>query len=285
MLSLLLQNFGWQDIADILFVAFIIYRILMLIKGTGAFQVLIGLIVIFLIFLIAVILKFYATEFIFGDFLSSIIIVIIVLFRNEIRKALIDVGKNPFAIARNKLEKVSIIEETSHAVIELANKRIGAIIVFERNVFLGDYLKIGVKLDSLISKELLISIFTQPSPLHDGAVIIQKGRISAASCYLPLSTDENIDQNFGTRHRSAIGLSELTDAFSIVVSEETGYVSIVMPKKIIKISNIEELRVVLFKNISEQTNENKLLLKSVYELIFGTKKTEDVNKNDGSDDE
>ena len=153
MLSLLLQNFGWQDIADILFVAFIIYRILMLIKGTGAFQVLIGLIVIFLIFLIAVILKFYATEFIFGDFLSSIIIVIIVLFRNEIRKALIDVGKNPFAIARNKLEKVSIIEETSHAVIELANKRIGAIIVFERNVFLGDYLKIGVKLDSLISKE------------------------------------------------------------------------------------------------------------------------------------
>jgi uncharacterized protein (TIGR00159 family) len=285
MLSLLLQNFGWQDIADILFVAFIIYRILMLIKGTGAFQVLIGLIVIFLIFLIAVILKFYATEFIFGDFLSSIIIVIIVLFRNEIRKALIDVGKNPFAIARNKLEKVSIIEETSHAVIDLANKRIGAIIVFERNVFLGDYLKIGVKLDSLISKELLISIFTQPSPLHDGAVIIQKGRISAASCYLPLSTDENIDQNFGTRHRSAIGLSELTDAFSIVVSEETGYVSIVMPKKIIKISNIEELRVVLFKNISEQTNENKLLLKSVYELIFGAKKTEGVNKNDGSDDE
>ena len=181
MLSLLLQNFRWQDIVDILFVTFIIYRILMLIKGTGAFQVLIGLIVIFLIFLIAVALKLYATEFIFGDFLSSIIIVIVVLFRNEIRKALIDVGKNPFAIAQNKLEKVSIIEETSHAVIELANKKTGAIIVFERNVFLGDYLKIGIKLDSLISQELLISIFTPPSPLHDGAVIIQKGRITAAS--------------------------------------------------------------------------------------------------------
>ncbi|MHB8291936.1 MAG: diadenylate cyclase CdaA [bacterium] len=278
MLSLLLQNFRWQDIADILFVTFIIYRILMLIKGTGAFQVLIGLIVIFLIFLIAVALKLYATEFIFGDFLSSIIIVIVVLFRNEIRKALIDVGKNPFAIAQNKLEKVSIIEETSHAVIELANKQIGAIIVFERNVFLGDYLKIGIKLDSLISKELLISIFTPPSPLHDGAVIIQKGRITAASCYLPLSTEENIEQNFGTRHRSAIGLSELTDAFSIVISEETGHISIVMPKKIIKISNIEELKTVLFKNTSEQTNENKLLLKSVYELIFGTNKNNNNNE-------
>ncbi|MCL5674004.1 MAG: diadenylate cyclase CdaA [Deltaproteobacteria bacterium] len=278
MLSLLLQNFRWQDIVDILFVTFIIYRILMLIKGTGAFQVLIGLIVIFLIFLIAVALKLYATEFIFGDFLSSIIIVIVVLFRNEIRKALIDVGKNPFAIAQNKLEKVSIIEETSHAVIELANKKTGAIIVFERNVFLGDYLKIGIKLDSLISQELLISIFTPPSPLHDGAVIIQKGRITAASCYLPLSTEENIDQNFGTRHRSAIGLSELTDALSIVISEETGHISIVMPKKIIKISNIEELKTVLFKNTSEQTNENKLLLKSVYELIFGT------NKNNNNDE-
>ncbi|MCL4546366.1 MAG: diadenylate cyclase CdaA [Deltaproteobacteria bacterium] len=278
MLSLLLQNFRWQDIVDILFVTFIIYRILMLIKGTGAFQVLIGLIVIFLIFLIAVALKLYATEFIFGDFLSSIIIVIVVLFRNEIRKALIDVGKNPFAIAQNKLEKVSIIEETSHAVIELANKQTGAIIVFERNVFLGDYLKIGIKLDSLISQELLISIFTPPSPLHDGAVIIQKGRITAASCYLPLSTEENIDQNFGTRHRSAIGLSELTDALSIVISEETGHISVVMPKKIIKISNIEELKTVLFKNTSEQTNENKLLLKSVYELIFGTNKNDNNNE-------
>ncbi len=278
MLSLLLQNFRWQDIADILFVTFIIYRILMLIKGTGAFQVLIGLIVIFLIFLIAVALKLYATEFIFGDFLSSIIIVIVVLFRNEIRKALIEVGKNPFAIAQNKLEKVSIIEVTSHAVIELANKQTGAIIVFERNVFLGDYLKIGIKLDSLISQELLISIFTPPSPLHDGAVIIQKGRITAASCYLPLSTEENIDQNFGTRHRSAIGLSELTDALSIVISEETGHISIVMPKKIIKISNIEELKTVLFKNTSEQTNENKLLLKSVYELIFGTNKNDNNNE-------
>ncbi len=278
MLSLLLQNFRWQDIADILFVTFIIYRILMLIKGTGAFQVLIGLIVIFLIFLIAVAIKLYATEFIFGDFLSSIIIVIVVLFRNEIRKALIDVGKNPFAIAQNKLEKVSIIEEISHAVIELANEQTGAIIVFERNVFLGDYLKIGIKLDSLISKELLISIFTPPSPLHDGAVIIQKGRITAASCYLPLSTEENIDQSFGTRHRSAIGLSELTDAFSIVISEETGQISIVMPKKIIKISNIEELKTVLFKNTSEQTNENKLLLKSVYGLIFGTNKKDNSNE-------
>ena len=278
MLSLLLQNFRWQDIVDILFVTFIIYRILMLIKGTGAFQVLIGLIVIFLIFLIAVALKLYATEFIFGDFLSSIIIVVVVLFRNEIRKALIDVGKNPFAIAQNKLEKVSIIEETSHAVIELANKQTGAIIVFERNVFLGDYLKIGIKLDSLISQELLISIFTPPSPLHDGAVIIQKGRITAASCYLPLSTEENIDQNFGTRHRSAIGLSELTDALSIVISEETGHISVVMPKKIIKISNIEELKTVLFKNTSEQTNENKLLLKSVYELIFGTNKNDNNNE-------
>ncbi len=266
---LLLQSFGWQDILDILIVSFIIYRIIILIRGTGAFQVLIGLLIIFGVFSVAVLLKLHATEFILGNFLSSIIIVIIVLFRNEIRKALIDVGRNPFAAAQSKLEKAGIIEETSRAVSDLSLKKIGAIIVFERKVFLGDYLKIGVKLDSIISKELLIGIFTPPSPLHDGAVIIQKGRIAAASCYLPLSTDEKIDKKYGTRHRAAIGLSELTDAFSIVISEETGKISFVLPDKIVKITHIEDLRNELFNNLSYLEEKAKPLLKTVYELIFG----------------
>jgi uncharacterized protein (TIGR00159 family) len=265
----ILQSFGWQDILDIVIVAFIIYRILILIKGTGALQVLIGLIIIFVIFSIAILLKLYATEYIFGNFLSSIIIVIIVLFRNEIRRALIDVGKNPFYATQNKLERAGIIEETSRAVSELSLKRIGAIIVFEKNVFLGDYLKIGVKLDSIISKELLVSIFTPPSPLHDGAVIIQKGRIAAASCYLPLSTDETIDKNYGTRHRAALGLSELTDAFSIVISEESGKIALILPKKIIQFTNIENLRNELFNNLKDFENRSKPLLNTIYELIFG----------------
>lgn len=269
----ILQSFGWQDILDIIIVAFIIYRVLILIKGTGALQVVIGLIIIFVIFSIAILLKLYATEYIFGNFLSSIIIVIIVLFRNEIRRALIEVGRNPFYTAQSKLEKAGIIEETSRAVTELSSKHIGAIIVFEKNVFLGDYLKIGIKIDSVISKELLVSIFTPPSPLHDGAVIIQKGRIAAASCYLPLSADETIDKSYGTRHRAAIGLSELTDAFSIVISEETGNITLILPKKIIQMTNVENLRNELFNNFKDFEKKSKpripLLLHTIYELIFG----------------
>ena len=264
-----LQSFGWWDILDIIIVAFIIYRVIILIKGTGALQVLVGLVIIFAIFLISVILKLYATEYIFGNFLSSIIIVIIVLFRNEIRRGLIEVGKNPFAVAQNKLERVGLVEETSRAVSELASKRIGAIIVFERNVFLGDYLKIGIKLNSIVSKELLISIFTPPSPLHDGAVIIQKGKLAAASCYLPLSADEDINKKFGTRHRAAIGLSELSDALSIVISEETGSITVVQPKKIEEIKNSDDLRNNLLKNLNHQQEYKQSLLKTVYELLFG----------------
>ena len=265
----LLNNFGWRDILDIIIVAFIIYRVITLIKGTGAFQVLIGLIIVFAIFLFAVIFKLYATEYIFGNFLSSIIIVIIVLFRNEIRRALIEVGKNPFAVAQNKLERVNLVEETSKAVFELASKKIGAIIVFERNVFLGDYLKIGVKLDSIVSKELLMSIFTPPSPLHDGAVIIQKGRIAAASCYLPLSTEDNISKKLGTRHRAAIGLSELTDAFSVVVSEETGKVSIIRSKKISGVDTIEDLRNGLLKHLKYYEDHGHVFIKSISDLLLG----------------
>ena len=265
----LLNNFGWRDILDIIIVAFIIYRVITLIKGTGAFQVLVGLIIVFAIFLFAVIFKLYATEYIFGNFLSSIIIVIIVLFRNEIRRALIEVGKNPFAVAQNKLERVNLVEETSKAVFELASKKIGAIIVFERNVFLGDYLKIGVKLDSIVSKELLMSIFTPPSPLHDGAVIIQKGRVAAASCYLPLSTEDNISKKLGTRHRAAIGLSELTDAFSVVVSEETGKVSIIRSKKISGVDTIEDLRNGLLKHLKYYEDHGHVFIKSISDLLFG----------------
>ncbi len=268
MLSLI-QNFGWRDVIDIIIVAFIIYRAIMLIKGTGAFQVLIGLIIIFAVFLFAVIFKLYAAEYIFGNFLSSIIIVIIVLFRNEIRRALIEVGRNPFAVAQNKLERVNLVEETVKAVFELASRKIGAIIVFERNVFLGDYLKIGTKLDSIVSKELLVSIFTPPSPLHDGAAIIQKGRIAAASCYLPLSTEDNISKRLGTRHRAAIGLSELTDAFSVVISEETGGITVVRPKKLTSAENMEDLRNQLLKNLKYQYDGGHNLIKSVYELLFG----------------
>ncbi len=265
----LLHNFGWRDILDIIIIAFIIYRIIILIKGTGAVQVLIGLLIVFAIFLIALLLRLYATEFIFGSFLSSIIIVIIVLFRNEIRKALIDVGKNPFITAQSKLEKVGLIEETAKAMGELAFKRIGAIIVFERDVFLGDYLKIGTRIDSLVSKELLLSIFTPPSPLHDGAVIIQKGRIAAAACYLPLSSDESISRRLGTRHRAAIGLSELTDAFSIVISEETGGITLVLPKKIIDIKNPDELRERLLKSLNYPIEQGRPLIKTICELLFG----------------
>ena len=223
------QDFRWLlDLLDIGLVTFIIYRIFLLIKGTRAVQMLLGLAVILIVYVASQLGELYTLHWILDNFLASIILVIIVIFQNDIRRALVHVGRNPFFADLSFREESLLIEELTKSSISLAGKRQGALIVIERETGINDFLEVGIELDARVSNELIQSIFQPASPIHDGALVIQEGRLKRAGCFLPLSQDVAISKKLGTRHRAAIGLTELVDAVAIVVSEETGKVSIVV---------------------------------------------------------
>jgi len=221
-----LRELRWQDIVDIIIVSFVFYRLLLLIKGTRAFQMLMGLVILFMAFVVSRWMGFYTVDWLIQSFWSYIVLALIILFQPEIRKALAQMGQNPLAGRLTPMEESKNIEEIIRASISLANKKIGAIIVIERNTELKDIIEMGFQLDSKITKELLTSIFLPYSPMHDGAVVIKGDRIIAAGCFLPLTLSPDISKSLGTRHRAAIGVTEETDAVAIVVSEETGTISI-----------------------------------------------------------
>ena len=230
-----------RAIIDILVVAYVIYRILLLIKGTRALQMLVGLATIFIVWIAAEWLGLTTLHWALDHVLASLFIVIIVLFQSEIRRALTRVGKNPFGQVADE-EGEELIEELARAANALANRKIGAIIVVERETGLSDYIEEGVPIDAKVNRDLLISIFLPMSPIHDGAVIVRKGRIIAAGCFFPLATDVEIDKDLGTRHRAAIGISEESDAIVIVVSEERGAVSLIHQGKTFFNLDIDNLR-------------------------------------------
>lgn len=219
-----------KDVIDILVVAFLIYRILLLLQGTKALQMLAGLAVIILLYFFSEILELLTLNWILHTFMSSLLILIIIVFQDDIRKALAKIGTVP--IARIQTEYSFGIEEVVKAVSKLAEKKVGALIVFEREISLKDYLEGAVLLDAKVSEELLISIFNPKSPLHDGAVIISGGKIVAAGVVLPLSTNPDIAKDLGTRHRAGIGITEVSDAVAIIVSEERGEISLAVGGKI-----------------------------------------------------
>ncbi len=215
----------WQDILDILVVAFIIYQLIAIIRGTRSVQMVLGLFVLTAVYFMASILDLVALQWLLKTFLSSLLLIVIIVFQQDIRRALTQVGKSPFQKSTDMAEKD--LDEIIRAVFYLAKRRIGALIVIERETGLRDFVESGFKLNANLSKELLISIFMPVSPLHDGGVIIYKGQIQTAGCIMPLSQNPYISKRFGTRHRAAIGLSEETDAVIIVVSEETQEISLV----------------------------------------------------------
>jgi uncharacterized protein (TIGR00159 family) len=242
----MLENFRWVlDLLDILLVAFIIYRIILLIKGTRAVQMLVGLAVLLIVYVASQVGGLYTLNWILNNFLSSIILVIVVIFQNDIRRALIHVGRNPFFADLSFREETQVIDELCRGCTILAQKHLGALIVIERETGINDFLEVGVELDAKPSGSLLQSIFHHASPLHDGAVIIQRGRITRAGCFLPLTQDPDVSPQFGTRHRAAIGLTELVDAVVIVVSEETGRIAVVVGGKITRDLEVTTLKKVL----------------------------------------
>lgn len=215
------------DSLDILLVALIIYYILTLIEGTRAVQMLVGLGALFLLYLLSQRWEFFTLSWILGHFLGSIILIVVILFQQDIRKALAALGKNPFLIkiSPGKSEN-HIVDEIVKATSFLSSRQIGAIIALEKNNSLADFVEIGMRIDAWVSTELIISIFNPSSPLHDGGIIIGNNKILSAGSFFPLATDPELERELGTRHRAAIGLSRETDAIVVVVSEETAIVSL-----------------------------------------------------------
>jgi diadenylate cyclase len=241
----ILAGIRWQDVVDIAIVSVLIYWIIILIKGTKAVQMIFGLALIIVAFIISRKGELLTLHWILNSFLSSVILVIIVIFQHDIRRALTTVGKNPFFAGIGFTEESHFFEELIRASVSLASKKIGALIVFERNTGLREYIEGGIDLEAKVSKELIGSIFTPPSPLHDGAVIIREGKIAAAGCFLPLAMDIEITSDMGTRHRAAIGLTKETDAAVIIISEETGTISLALDGRITRNLDAAALRKIL----------------------------------------
>jgi diadenylate cyclase len=227
-LTEVLRQLRWQDLLDVIIVSVVAYRLLLIIKGTRAVQVLLGLGFLLLASIISRYIGLYTLDWLLQSFWTYIVIALIILFRPEIRKALAQMGEASFLPAFARAEELKSHEEIVRAAVSLASRRIGALIVIERDVTLQDFIEVGVPLDARVSREILLSVFHPTSPIHDGAVIIRGNRILAAGCFLPITLSTDLDKGYGTRHRAAIGITEESDAVSIVVSEETGKISLVM---------------------------------------------------------
>jgi diadenylate cyclase len=215
----------WQDILDVLIVAFIIYRVLLLIKGTRALELVIGIGLILFGFYLSKKLELFTLGWILNNFVGSIVVVIVVIFQSEIRRFLFVLGRSPFFRKITYVEETLFYEELVNACVVMSKKKTGALVVLEREMGLDEFMEGGVKIDADVNTELIVSLFQTTSPLHDGALVIKGGRIRGASYVLPLSTRDNVDKDLGTRHRAAMGITEVTDAISVVVSEETGQIS------------------------------------------------------------
>jgi diadenylate cyclase len=224
-----LGQLRWQDGLDIGIIWYLIYRLLQMLRGSRAMQMMIGLAVVLMAYVLSRGLGLFTLNWILDNFLASIILVIIVIFQSDIRRALTQVGTAPLFGAEKMVQRrEDIIEEVTEAVRNLTSRRVGALIVLEREVGLNEYIEIGTRLDARVSRELIESVFLPASPIHDGALVIQKRRVTAVRCVLPLSANPNLRTTMGTRHRAAIGVTEETDAIAIVVSEQEGTIALVV---------------------------------------------------------
>ena len=221
-----------QDFFDVVIVSIVVYRLLLIIKGTRALQMLIGLGILLVASVISGYFRLYTLDWLLRSFWTYIVIALIILFRPEIRKALAQMGEASFLPAFARAEDLKVHEGIVRAAASMANRKIGALIVIERDTSLQDFIEIGVPLDAKVSRELLLSIFHPTSPIHDGAVIIRGNRVIAAGCFLPIALSTNLGKELGTRHRAAIGITEESGAVAIIVSEETGRISLVMTEEI-----------------------------------------------------
>lgn len=238
---------------DISIVFYAIYRVLLLIRGTRAVQMLIGLFLVGVAYFASRSFQLTTMSWLLENFLSSFVLLLIIVFQADIRRALVHFGRRSFLDRSSRREAVFSIEEVTRAASRMSQNRIGAIIALERTGDLTDYVQEGVRVDARVSRELLLAMFHTRSPIHDGAVVIQQGRIAAAGVFLPLTVNPSVSKALGTRHRAAIGLSEEVDAVVVVVSEESGKISMVTEGQITRDLDPPTLRKVLTSLFSRST--------------------------------
>jgi len=219
-----LGNLRWQDGVDIILVAIIIYQVVLILRGTQAIPVLAGLFLLFLAYVVARQMQFFTLEWLLDIIVKSFVLIVIILFQDDIRRVLSRMGKK--ALAPGGLHAPLTVEEVCEAADTMAGRFIGALIVMERYIGLSDFLEGAIKMDALVTKELLVTLFWPHTPTHDGAVILQGDRAVAAGCLLPLSRNPNLDPTLGTRHRAAVGVTEQSDALALVISETSGQISL-----------------------------------------------------------
>lgn len=268
---------GLTDILEILIIAFTIYHVSLWVKKTRAWALVKGILILFLCYIIAYLLDMSVILWIFNKTLAIGITALLIVFQPELRKALEELGKKnivrsivPFDEQKDKNKRFSdkSINEIIRATVEMAKVKTGALIILEKDIVLSEYERTGINLDSAISSQLLINIFEHNTPLHDGAVIIRGDRIVAATCYLPLSDNLGLSKELGTRHRAGVGISEVSDSLTIIVSEETGKISLALGGKLLRNVDGDLLR----KQIDElQGNTSET--KKRFRINFHSKKS------------
>jgi len=251
-----------NDFVDIVIVSYIIYQLLVLLRGTRAVQLLKGIIIVLITWLVSYFLHLNTLQWMIENLLSVGLIAIIIIFQPELRRALEKLGRGSFLNMTRQVKDQLIIKvanEVTRATTQLAEERIGALIVIERKTGLSDFIQSGISLKADVSKELLYNLFLPKGPLHDGAVIIRNDQIMAAGCYLPLTESPFVSKELGTRHRAAIGLTEVSDAVVIIVSEETGLISICFHGKLERGLTEEELYEQLYEALTPNERKPQIL--------------------------
>lgn len=270
-------DIGWSGIMEIIILAFLIYHILLWIKTSRAWSLLKGFLVIFAFLILAFLFEMDAILWIAGKIFDIGILAVVIVFQPELRRALEQLGQKNFItgflnMEGTRAEGTEFDERTVDAIVkacvEMSKVRTGALIVIENSVPLGEYERTGINLDAQTSSQLLLNIFEHNTPLHDGAIIIRGNRIVAATCYLPLSDNMELSKELGTRHRAAVGISEVSDALTVVVSEETGAISISQYSELKRNVNAEALRERLL------TLQNKTVEGKRFRLWKGREKDE-----------
>ncbi|HHU63061.1 MAG TPA: TIGR00159 family protein [Clostridiales bacterium] len=260
-----ISMFRLRDVIDILIVAYVLYRFLVLIKETRAAQVLKGLAVLLIATKVTEWLKLNTINWLLSNAMTVGVIALLIVFQPELRRALEHIGRGRFfnsAIFMPDEKKFTkVINEITQTVQNLARNKIGALIVIERKTGISDVVETGVRINGTVSSELLFNIFAPNTPLHDGAVIIREDQILAAGCFLPLTENPNLSKQLGTRHRAGLGISEVSDAISIIVSEETGIVSLAKDGKLTRYLDAKGLRDILNDIFGKNVESNPLKIR------------------------
>lgn len=254
----IILKFGWRDVLDISLIAFVLYKLIILIRGTRAVQLLKGMILLLIVTVAVRQLGLTAIDWMLRQVMTIGLIAIPIVFQPELRRGLEQLGRGKIFLRSSYLYGEKDIKETIEEIIKavqvMVKNNIGALIVLERETGVNELIETGIRIDGYVSAEMLINIFMPRTPLHDGAVIIRGNRIMAAGCYLPLTENPLLSKELGTRHRAGIGVSEQTDALAVVVSEETGIVSLASNGKLTRYLNNETLEKMLLNIFNPHTN-------------------------------